>query len=81
MLGRLSYASTSVTGVPVEIYTYSVTDRIDSDQLLGAMDLVLQASGEFLGELPVDRYTFLFHFEGRNPSAGAWERRPSVNSS
>jgi predicted metalloprotease with PDZ domain len=37
------------------------------------MDLVLQASGEFLGELPVDRYTFLFHFEGRNPSAGAWE--------
>jgi predicted metalloprotease with PDZ domain len=73
LLGRLSYASTSVTGVPVEIYTYSVTDRIDSDQLLGAMDLVLQASGEFLGELPVDRYTFLFHFEGRNPSAGAWE--------
>ncbi len=73
LIGRLSYASTTVTGVPVEIYTYSVTDRIKSAQLMEAMDLVLQASGEFLGELPVDRYTFLFHFEGQNPSAGAWE--------
>ena len=73
LLGRLSYASTSVTGVPVEIYTYSVTDRIHSEQLLEAMDLILQAAGEFLGELPVDRYTFLFHFEGQNPMAGAWE--------
>jgi predicted metalloprotease with PDZ domain len=71
LLGRLSYASTEVTGVPVEIYTYSATDRIDSEQLLEAMDLVLQAAGEFLGELPVDRYTFLFHFE--KFSAGAWE--------
>ena len=73
LLGRLSYASTTVTGVPVEIYTYSVTDRIESAQLLEAMDLILQAAGEFLGKLPVDRYTFLFHFEGQNPSAGAWE--------
>jgi len=58
LLGRLSYASTTVTGVPVEIYTYSRTDKIQSAQLLEAMDLVLQAAGEFLGELPVDRYTF-----------------------
>jgi len=71
LLGRLSYASTEVTGVPVEIYTYSTTDRIESAQLLEAMDLVLQAAGEFLGELPVDRYTFLFHFA--DFSAGAWE--------
>jgi len=73
LLGHLTHASTEVTGVPVEIYTYSVTGRIQSEQLLGAMDMVLQAAGEFLGELPVDRYTFLFHFEGQNPSAGAWE--------
>jgi len=71
LLGRLSYASTTVTGVPVEIYTYSATDKIQSAQLLEAMDLILQAAGEFLGELPVDRYTFLFHFG--DSSAGAWE--------
>jgi predicted metalloprotease with PDZ domain len=73
LLGRLSHASTEVTGVPVEIFTYSKTDRIESEQLLAAMDSVLQSAGEFLGRLPVDRYTFLFHFEGQQPSLGAWE--------
>jgi predicted metalloprotease with PDZ domain len=57
--------------VPVEIFTYSKTDKIESAQLLGAMDGMLQAAGRFLGKLPVDRYTFLYHFEDR--PAGAWE--------
>jgi predicted metalloprotease with PDZ domain len=71
LLGRLSEARTSVTGVPVRIFTYSKTERIKSAQLLGAMDGMLQAAGRFLGTLPVDRYTFLYHFEDR--PAGAWE--------
>jgi predicted metalloprotease with PDZ domain len=71
LLGRLSEARTRVTGVPVEIFTYSKTDKIESAQLLGAMDGMLQAAGRFLGKLPVDRYTFLYHFEDR--PAGAWE--------
>ncbi len=71
LLGRLSEARVSVTGVPVEIYTYSKTGKIESSQLLAAMDDMLQAAGRFLGKLPVDRYTFLYHFEDR--SAGAWE--------
>jgi predicted metalloprotease with PDZ domain len=71
LLGRLSEARTRVTGVPVEIFTYSKTDRIKSAQLLGAMDDMLQAAGRFLGKLPVDRYTFLYHFEDK--PAGAWE--------
>jgi predicted metalloprotease with PDZ domain len=71
LLGRLSEARTRVTGVPVEIYTYSKTDKIKSAQLLGAMNGMLQAAGRFLGRLPVERYTFLFHFEDK--PAGAWE--------
>jgi predicted metalloprotease with PDZ domain len=71
LLGRLSEARTRVTGVPVEIYTYSKTDKIQSAQLLGAMNGTLQAAGRFLGRLPVERYTFLFHFEDK--PAGAWE--------
>ena len=71
LLGRLSEAHTTVTGVPVEIYTYSKTDQITSTQLLGAMNGMLQAAGRFLGKLPVDRYTFLYHFEDKG--AGAWE--------
>ena len=32
---------------------------------------MLEAAGRFLGRLPVDRYTFLYHFEDQ--PAGAWE--------
>ncbi|MGI9039731.1 MAG: alkaline phosphatase family protein [Gemmatimonadales bacterium] len=71
LLGRLSEARTAVTGVPIEIYTYSKTDKIKSAQLLEAMDGMLEAAGRFLGKLPVDRYIFLYHFEDQ--SAGAWE--------
>jgi predicted metalloprotease with PDZ domain len=71
LLGRLTEARTSVTGVPVEIYTYSRTGKIRSSQLLGAMNDMLQAAGRFLGKLPVNRYTFLYHFDDR--PAGAWE--------
>ena len=71
LLGRLSEARLSVTGVPVEIYAYSKTDKIRAPQLLEAMDEMLEAAGRFLGKLPVERYTFLYHFEDRN--AGAWE--------
>ncbi|HEU4474803.1 MAG TPA: hypothetical protein VFR72_08190 [Gemmatimonadales bacterium] len=77
LLGRLTEARTRVTGVPVEIFVYSKTDRIAASQLLGAMDGMLQAAGRFLGKLPVDRYTFLYHFEERPQSdtrpSGAWE--------
>jgi predicted metalloprotease with PDZ domain len=71
LLGRLSHAKVMVTGVPVEIFTYSKTDLIKSSQLLGAMHAMLDAAGRFLGKLPVDHYTFLYHFGEAN--AGAWE--------
>jgi predicted metalloprotease with PDZ domain len=71
LLGRLSEAKVLVTGVPVEIFTYSKTGLIKSSQLLGAMHDMLDAAGRFLGKLPVDHYTFLWHFEGAD--AGAWE--------
>jgi predicted metalloprotease with PDZ domain len=71
LLGRLSRAKVMVTGVPVEIFTYSKTDLIKSSQLLSAMHAMLDAAGHFLGKLPVDHYTFLYTFGDAN--AGAWE--------
>jgi predicted metalloprotease with PDZ domain len=71
LLGRLSQARVMVTGVPVEIYAYSKRDPARAIHLRGAMNAMLQAAGRFLGKLPVDRYTFLYHFEDRD--AGAWE--------
>jgi predicted metalloprotease with PDZ domain len=71
LLGHLTKAQTTVKGTAIEIYTYSKTNKIKSEQLLGAMSKMLTSAGEFLKELPVKRYTFLFHLEGR--AAGAWE--------
>jgi predicted metalloprotease with PDZ domain len=71
LLGRLTRAATTVKGAKIEIYTYSKTDKIRSEQLLGAMQSMLNAAGEFMRELPVQRYVFLYHFE--NQSVGAWE--------
>jgi predicted metalloprotease with PDZ domain len=71
LLGRLSKAITTVKGATIEIATYSKTDKIHSDQLLSSMREMLAAAGEFMRELPVKRYTFLWHFEDR--SVGAWE--------
>lgn len=71
LLGRLTSAQTRVTGVPVQIYTYSKSGLITSPQLLGAMNGMLQAAGRFLGTLPVTRYIFLYDFTDKG--AGAWE--------
>lgn len=73
LLGELTVASTEVTGVPVEIYTYSKSGGVRSEQLLQAMNDVLVAQGAFLDGLPVDRYVFLYHFENTGPINGAWE--------
>ena len=71
LLGRLTRARLAVTGVPVEIYAYSQSGKITAAKLLTAMTGMLNAAGHFLGRLPVDRYTFLYHFG--DASAGAWE--------
>lgn len=67
----LTQAGMLVTGVPVEIYTYSMRGHVTSQQLLDAMRNMLLSAGEFLGRLPVDRYTFLYYFGPQD--VGAWE--------
>lgn len=71
LLGRLTTASTDLNGSSIEIYTYSKTDLISSEQLLASMTNMLKSAGEFVVDFPVDRYTFLYHFE--DESWGAWE--------
>ncbi|WP_460962078.1 M61 family metallopeptidase [Spirosoma litoris] len=71
LLGRLTKATTTVAGAQIDVYTYSKSDKIKSDQLLNNMQSMLTAAGQFLKQLPVKRYTFLYHFEDQ--SWGAWE--------
>jgi predicted metalloprotease with PDZ domain len=71
LLGKLTKANTKVRNTNVELYTYSKTGKITSEKLLGSMTNMLVAADAFLNGLPVNRYTFLFHFEDKD--AGAWE--------
>lgn len=71
LLGRLTKATTDLNGTDIDIYTYSKTDVIKSEDLMSAMEEMLKAADAFVVEFPVDRYTFLFHFE--DESWGAWE--------
>lgn len=71
LLGRLSEASADFNGTKIELYTYSKTDKIKSEDLLESMSAMLEAANKFVVDFPVDRYTFLFQFEDFN--AGAWE--------
>lgn len=63
LAGELSSASVDVRGTDVDIFTYSVTGEVESDAILTSVRSILDAAGTYLGELPVDRYAFLFHFE------------------
>jgi len=71
MGSTLTEATLSVGDVPVEVWVYSKTGKVEAAQLLGSMRSMLTAAGAFLGGLPVDRYAFLWHFE--DVSMGAWE--------
>ncbi len=71
LLGNLTKTSTKIENTTVDVFTYSKTGMISSDQILLLLEDMLSATSQFTQGLPVNRYTFLFHFE--NFSAGAWE--------
>jgi predicted metalloprotease with PDZ domain len=71
LLGNLTKTSTKIENTTVDVFTYSKTGVINSDQILLLLEDLLSATSQFTQGLPVNKYTFLFHFE--NFSAGAWE--------
>ncbi|MCF8262266.1 MAG: hypothetical protein K9J12_15945 [Melioribacteraceae bacterium] len=77
LAGRLSEATTDIEGTTVDVFTYSKTDQIKSENLLIGIEDILYAASEFTEGLPVQRYVFLFHFE--DTPAGAWEHSYSSN--
>jgi predicted metalloprotease with PDZ domain len=72
---HLTSATLEVTGVPVRIFVRTQHRDISADQVRDAMRDMLTAAGKFLGQLPVDHYTFLYDFGayGRGTVTGAWE--------
>ncbi|MFA7419008.1 MAG: PDZ domain-containing protein [Melioribacteraceae bacterium] len=75
MLGKLTKTSTKIENTNIDIYSYSKTGKISAESLLLILEDMLSATSQFTDGLPVNNYTFLFHFE--NFSAGAWEHNYS----
>lgn len=74
LLGDLFYADTTIENTRVEVYTYSTTKKMKSEEILDHMSDMLDATSKFLVDLPVDRYTFLYFFEpDLYRGTGAWE--------
>ncbi|QSE99136.1 M61 family metallopeptidase [Fulvivirga lutea] len=71
LLGNLTQESVIIGNTKIEVYTYSKTGLIKSEMLLNDLKDLLIAAEKFLKGYPVDRYTFLFHFE--DETVGAWE--------
>lgn len=71
---NLSTATLTVTNVPVRIAVYAPTRGTSAPQLAESMRAMLNAAGQFIGGLPVDRYVFLYRLTNHSPgSMGAWE--------
>ena len=77
LMGRLSKASINVEGTDVDVFTYSKTDMIKSQDILDLIEDILVSASKFIDGLPVDRYVFLYHFEDMD--YGAWEHSYSSN--
>lgn len=71
LLGKLTKESITISNANVDVFTYSKTGLLKSSDILGSIEDILKAEDAFTKGLPVDHYTFLFHFE--DVSAGAWE--------
>lgn len=60
LMGRLSRAELDINGSKIEIYTYSKTGKVQSEQILESVKDILLAAADFLDGLPVECYTFYF---------------------
>lgn len=75
MLGVLTKSTQLIENTTIDVYSYSKTGKITSEGLLTMLEDILNATSQFTNGLPVDHYTFLFHFE--KMTIGAWEHNYS----
>ena len=71
LMGDLTSATITIDQTEIDIWTYSATDLNTSAEIKSQIEEVMYDAEAFLEELPVDNYTFLYHFG--EVSAGALE--------
>jgi predicted metalloprotease with PDZ domain len=75
LLGTLTKESTKIENTAIDIYVYSKKGLINATQVESILEDMLSATSQFTNGLPVDHYSFLFHFD--KISVGAWEHNYS----
>jgi len=75
LLGTLTKTSVKIENTAIDVYVYSKKGLINSTQVESILEDMMNATSVFTNGLPVDHYSFLFHFE--NVSIGAWEHNYS----
>ncbi len=76
LLGNLTTASRKVGEIDVDVFVYSPNPVITADSILAIAGDVLEATYEFIGYAPVDRYAFLMYFN----DSDARERNPALQA-
>jgi len=71
MIGELSTASVTIDNTIIDIFTYSKTGKVESSDIMKSVEDIFYALNDFVDDMPIDRYVFLFHFEDK--SLGALE--------
>ncbi len=61
LMGDLTYTSTKVGGIDVEVFCSSPDTSLNANLIMGLAEDVLKSAGEFLQFDPVDRYSFLMY--------------------
>ncbi|MCB0834649.1 MAG: hypothetical protein KDC45_14370 [Bacteroidetes bacterium] len=78
LAGELSQLSLKIDSTFIDLYVYSESKVFDASMLEKPLKKILLAARDFIGSLPVDRYTFLFHYrQDTGPIFGAWEHHLS----
>jgi predicted metalloprotease with PDZ domain len=67
LLGNITTTTTIVDATGISVYAYSKSNLIQALQILTDVQQVLDDASAFLNVLPVDRYSFLFHFAESAP--------------
>ena len=85
LVGDMTFASTMIGDIKVEVFVYSENDTIDADTVLYLAKDALNAAVDFTTFAPVDRYSFLMYFLGdsayrRNGLQGAGALEHSYSS-
>lgn len=79
LLGDLTNATINIDQTKIDIWTYSQTGGYTSSGIKYEIKEVMNDEKAFLKEIPVDHYTFLFHFEGSKTSGALEHSYSSVH--